>query len=148
MYVEGVQIAKLDRHPEFVEPAVDWMISEWGNASREVAAESLEPNAERPSALVAISPQGLVGVLSYRMYLLAKRGSMELWVNALYVVAPWRGRGVGTCLLREGMRTAADSGRSRLYVYTDIPGFYEKVGWERFSYNRETAMYVLELSLA
>lgn len=138
-----MQIAPLDRHPEFAETAVDWIVNEWGS-SRQSVIDSLLDNKRCPPALIAMNSAGPMGILSYTIYLLHSQGSSELWINALYVEPQFRGQGLGSRLVREGMKAATCLNRASLFVYTDIPAFYESLGWQRLSYNDETKMHVLE----
>lgn len=139
-----VRIVPLNQHPEHVETVVGWIFDQWGTLSREETKDMLVANKGGPPALIAMSPEGPVGVLGYKFHLLKPAGSEELWINALLITPTWRGRGIGRRLLIDGMKAAVDSGRNSLYVYTDIPAFYENVGWRRFRYNDETQMHVLE----
>ncbi|WP_236634830.1 GNAT family N-acetyltransferase [Alteribacter lacisalsi] len=42
----------------------------------------------------------------------------------------YRGRELGSKLLEHSLREAAKMGYSRLYLSTDLEGYYEKYGWE------------------
>lgn len=141
------RIAPIDQHSECVEAVADWIVGEWGGSSPDEVKRSLVENRECPPALIAITDDGPIAVLAYKLHPLAQQGSLELWVNALYVVPRWRGHGVGSRILREGVQGAACSGRTHLYVYTDIPQFYELRGWQRFSYDDANAMHVLQTRL-
>ena len=75
------------------------------------------------------------------------QGSLELWVNALYVATSWRGRGIGSHLLREGVKIAASWDRTQLYAYTEVPQFYERLGWRRLSDDDVNEMHVVEIRI-
>ena len=142
-----MRIARLDRHPEFVETAVDWFVNEWGS-TRQSAKDSLMDNEGCPPALVAMNSDGPMGILGYNIHLLLNSGdSRELWINALYVAPQWRHRGVGARLVRKAVKQAARANRKSLFVYTDIPTFYESLGWRRLSCVEETEMHILEYAI-
>ena len=56
----------------------------------------------------------------------------------------WRGRGAGSKLLHAGVEAARAFGCERLYVYTDVPKFFERHGWRQIRHNEGTGMFVLE----
>ena len=145
MNADRLRIAQIDQYPECIGTVVDWIVKKWSTSSPEEVKQMLLENKECPPALVAVFDDGPVAVLAYKLHRLAQRDSVELWVNALYVASPWRGQGVGSHILCEGVKGAASSGRTYLYVYTDIPSFYERLGWRRFSYDDGNAMHVLEI---
>lgn len=138
------RIAQLNQHPEHVETVAGWILNEWGASSLGYINDSLIENKGCPPTLIALSSEGPMGVLGYKLHLLTYRNSVELWINVIYVPKPWRRQGIGRRLLVEGMKAAKTSGRNVLYVYTDIPTFYERFGWQRFRYNDDTEMHVLE----
>lgn len=50
------------------------------------------------------------------------------WLAGMVVAAPWRGRGVGSLLVRTLLDDARRMGVSRVYFGTDGPGFYTRLG--------------------
>ena len=56
------------------------------------------------------------------------------WLSGVYVSLAWRGRGVGTALVRAATQRAASLGVRRLYLYTErAPQFYERLSWRELS---------------
>lgn len=53
------------------------------------------------------------------------------WLAAMVVVAPRRGQGIGSALVRALMQEARAMGFQRLWFGTDGPGFYERLGARR-----------------
>lgn len=53
------------------------------------------------------------------------------WLAAMVVVPEWRGRGVGSALVRALLNDARAMGFQRVWLGTDGPGFYEKLGARR-----------------
>ena len=147
MNAVGFRIARIDQYPECIETVVDWIVSQWGETSPEEVKQTLLESKECPPALVAISDDGPIAVLGYKLHPLRGCDSQELWVNALYVASAWRGQGVGSHILGEGVKRAVSADKAYLYVYTDIPGFYERHGWRRFRYNEDNAMHVLKIPI-
>ena len=50
------------------------------------------------------------------------------WLAGMVVAAPWRGRGVGSRLVRTLLADAQRLGMPRVYFGTDGPGFYIRLG--------------------
>lgn len=50
------------------------------------------------------------------------------WLAGMVVAAPWRGRGVGSALVRQLLDDARRLGVPRVYFGTDGPGFYTRLG--------------------
>ncbi len=66
--------------------------------------------------LVARRPAQLIGVAYVAMIWSLEHGGLSSWLEELYVLPDWRGRGVGADLLRAGM----DEARSRGCVAMDL----------------------------
>lgn len=106
MNADRLRIAQIDQYPECIGTVVDWIVKKWSTSSPEEVKQMLLENKECPPALVAVFDDGPVAVLAYKLHRLAQRDSVELWVNALYVASPWRGQGVGSHILCEGVKGA------------------------------------------
>lgn len=53
------------------------------------------------------------------------------WLAAMVVVAPRRGQGIGSALVRALLAEAGARGIERVWLGTDGPGFYERLGARR-----------------
>ncbi len=56
------------------------------------------------------------------------------WISDVYVNPAFRGKGIGTALVRHAMEYARNKGVRTLYLYT--PGqedFYTRLGWKRMT---------------
>lgn len=58
------------------------------------------------------------------------------WLAAMVVVAPRRGQGIGSALVRALLADARAMGLPRLWLGTDGPGFYERLGARRYLQRR------------
>lgn len=142
----SIEIVPVARHPQVLNTVAGWILDQWGSSPIEEISESLRDNRDCPPTLIAMLAGQAIGVLSYRTYRLANRDTEDLWINALYVAKPQRGKGVGARLVEAGVKAAKQeaSCRKSLYVYTDIPIFYEQLGWQRVDFNQQTEMHILE----
>jgi predicted N-acetyltransferase YhbS len=50
------------------------------------------------------------------------------WLAGMVVAQPWRGQGVGTALVQALLAAARDLGVPRVYLGSDGPGFYTRLG--------------------
>jgi predicted N-acetyltransferase YhbS len=57
-----------------------------------------------------------------------KRRHLHPWLAAMVVLEPWRGRGIGTRLVEELLGEAHRLGFEYVYLGTDGPGFYVRLG--------------------
>lgn len=138
-----MEIVPLTDHTEHLATVVDWIANQWGG-TRESIEACLADLPGRPPALLAIEDGAPTGIVGFNYHDMQPRGTTELWINVLYVAPPFRRQGVGTRLVTEATSAVADTNRKSLFVYSDIPGFYEAIGWQRFSHYPETGMHVLE----
>ena len=146
MSAESFRVVRFEQHPEHAETVVDWLEGEWTDSTSDEYMQTLVGINDCPPALIAVSGDEPIAVLGYKLYPLTEPNSMELWINVLFVVSSWRGRGVGTNLLSEGVKGAIPSHGEALYVYTDVPQFYERLGWQRVSFDDTQGMHILRIS--
>ena len=58
------------------------------------------------------------------------RLDLSPWLAGLYVAGPWRGRGIGTTLVKAVEQKAIGLGIRKLYLYTpSAEVFYLRTGW-------------------
>ena len=104
----------------FPNDTVDWYLDVWTEAS--VRAES------PPHAVVAVEDGGIVGTASVVVDdELPGATEPGPWLALTYVLPAFRGRGVGTALVRELMRRCPGG----LWLYTESEAdWYGSMGWE------------------
>jgi predicted N-acetyltransferase YhbS len=108
-----------------------WVWEEWKDGSRftlEQTRAQLLGEPDCPATLVAIDANEPLGVLGFRRFDHERLGSQLLFVNSLYVAPAARRRGVASALVAQAIIGAAAFVRT-LYVYTQIPGWYEARGF-------------------
>jgi predicted N-acetyltransferase YhbS len=141
-----VVIDQLPRHPDFADIATDWLEDEWGSVPRAETLKMLSNTVNLPPALIAISEGRPIGVLGFKRHVIGGgEDGPELWINAVFVVPEHRNAGIGSQLVTDAIDAVAAFGERTLYVYTDIPEFYEKRGWTRHSEREETGMTTLTI---
>lgn len=168
---QDIEITRLSDHPKHSDTVVEWIYDEWGRDHKETREDIRAVLLERPNwpgALVAISAGQVLGILGFKRYRpplvdgednaddkAAKEAEedqgeteLALWINILYVAEDRRGQGIGTALLDRSVQVAREvDDAGPLYVYTDVPRFYEKLGWVGVRHNINGGFDVFRLDL-
>jgi predicted amidohydrolase/N-acetylglutamate synthase-like GNAT family acetyltransferase len=128
-----ITIDPLAEHPHHVR-----VIAEWHQRSDErhsldfwIRCHTAEARREGiPRAWVAFmdgEPAGSVSLVEHNM---DTRPELSPWLAALWVRPEYRGRGVGTALVRRCEEETRRLGVRRLHLYTEeASGFYAPLGW-------------------
>lgn len=137
-----MKLAELSEYPSSGGIVLEWLRAMWSDAN-DVFASTLQPSADRPGAVIAVSAHAPVGVLAYKRFQAASQTQPELWINALYVVPEQRRRGIGRQLIQFAMEHATPRFADELFVYTDVPGLYEALGWRTLDFSEEFKSHTL-----
>lgn len=131
----GIVIDHLFEHPQHVPLVARWIHGAfWAGAGGYSVAdlEGLLREACDPAriplsrlALVDGEPAGTVNLIDCDDL---SRSELHPWLAALYVGPSFRGRGVGSILVRQLQRDATVLGYDGMYLGTDAPGFYARLG--------------------
>lgn len=130
-----VAIDPLCRHPGLV-PSVAQLIYDefWKDRDGMTVAdlvahlETARDPGRMPLSLVALHGGRLVGTVNLIDNDDRKRTHLHPWLAAMVVVDGFRGRGVGTRLVRALLAGARTLGYRNVYFGTDGPGFYTRLG--------------------
>jgi GNAT superfamily N-acetyltransferase len=133
----NLQIEHLLNHPERVRLVAGWIYNEFWRDKPGYSVETFEHLLRQandvgkiPLSLLAIGdgePAGTVNLVESDS---PSRPSLHPWLAALYVEPRHRGRGIGRALCLALIAEARRPGVSRLYLGSDIPGFYTALGAE------------------
>lgn len=115
-----------------------WFRDQWPDYYADTSQEEMEQDfledashTRLPIRLIAFNSNELAGTI-----ILRERGSVTLpgfqpELGGLYVVETHRGHGIGTQLVRAGMKLALDQGYETVYATTvSAAGILERLGWE------------------
>ena len=149
MFAESqASIEPLSDHPSVSPVAARWVWVTWGSKTYDETLASLDNPENCPPTLIAInSGRQPVGVLGFGRFRRAEDATASPWINVLYVVEEQRSRGVGSRLLLAAI-DHTQSWTERLYVYTDVPGWYENRGWTAIESTDDGTVLSLSLSSA
>ncbi len=130
-----VQIVNLFERPDDLLVVAGWIYREFWRDTDVHTAESLAgllgqavEEEEIPLSLVACVEGKAVGTVNLVENDDDARAHLRPWLAALYVEPEYRRRGVGSALVGELQRRAEAMGIGELYLGTDNPGFYERLG--------------------
>lgn len=131
------RIWRVADHPEMAEEAAAWFSAKWG-IPEDAYLESMRESARAGSAVpqwyivranneVASPIIAGCGIIENDFH---DRPDLAPNLCALYVEEEYRHRGLARHLLDHARAETATMGYNRLYLVTDLVGFYEKCGWE------------------
>jgi len=115
-----------------------WFRDQWPDYHADMSQEEMEQDfledASRdrlPIRLVAFESNELAGTIILRENGTETLPEFQPELGGLYVVAPQRGHGTATELVRAGMQVALDQGYKTVYATTvAAAGILERLGWE------------------
>lgn len=133
-----ITIDFLADHPAVIPTLVEWFRGQWpdyfADKSQAQIAQDFLSEASRdhiPSRLVAFDADVLAGTIVLRTHANKILPEFKPGLGGLFVVETYRGRGVGTELVRAGMKIATDRGYETIYATTVAAvGILERLGWD------------------
>jgi predicted N-acetyltransferase YhbS len=137
-------IIDLRERPEVLPTLAHMLYEEFWRDVADVSPDSLADrlrlaltDAGLPLCLVALAgdtPVGLVNVIDYDD---PNPRVGTPWLAGLVVDPAWRGQGVGSELVRQALSHAKRCGEQQLFLGTDGPGFYRRLGAEVVQQTRD-----------
>jgi RimJ/RimL family protein N-acetyltransferase len=133
-----IETALLADHPQAIPTLAGWFLAQWpeyfaGRTPADLAQDfRLEANrAGLPIRLVAFSDGELAGTITLRERAIWTLPEFQPGLGGLLVAEQFRSRGVGTELVRVGMKVAGEQGYERAYATTvSARGILERLGWK------------------
>jgi GNAT superfamily N-acetyltransferase len=130
-------IAYLADYPNYLLIVAGWIFDEWGWEMPGSTLESIQTkfslqlNRERiPLTMLALVESQPVGTTSISFHDMDTRMDLSPWLAAVYVLPEFRGRGVGSQLVRGIEAAATRLQLERLYLFTpNRESFYAHLGW-------------------
>ena len=106
------------------------LIPEWSydEAVRELATHTRR--AAVPTTIVALDGAEPIGTASLLIEDLPEWKHFTPWVASVFVAPAWRGKGIGTRIVRRAVEVAGDLGVPAVYLLTEgQAAFYRRLGW-------------------
>jgi GNAT superfamily N-acetyltransferase len=134
--VSGLRIGFLADHLRLSRVVGGWHWDEWGEddpgGSAESWSDSLAQRAGRgevPTVWLAFHEDVPAGSVVLTGHDMETRPNNSPWLAGLYVLPAFRGKGIGQRLVQTCEGAAQALGHPTLYLHTEIPGFYSRLGW-------------------
>ncbi len=133
-----VTIEFLADHLDTIPTLSKWFRAQWPDyyknwSDEEMIKDFLEDVSRNslPCRLVAFESNELAGTIILRDDETETPPNIQPELGGLYVATPYRGHGIGTELVRAGMKLAHELGHSKVSATTrTAAGILERLGWE------------------
>jgi RimJ/RimL family protein N-acetyltransferase len=133
-----ITIGFLADYLDIIPTLARWFRDQWPDYHAGMSQEDIEQaflsSASRdrlPIRLIAFEAGRLAGTIVLREHGSYTLPEFQPELGGLYVVESHRGHGIGTELIRAGMRLALDHGYETVYATTIVAaGILESLGWE------------------
>lgn len=86
-----------------------------------------------PMPLLAFYKDILVGGLSFSYFKHPTKDKDSLWINTVYIKKEYRGNGIASSVIRRAEEVFLKSDKNEIFVFTDKPLLYKKLGWDILS---------------
>lgn len=129
-----MEIYELGERRGLFEEAVEFFWKQWGNQEnylfyQDCMLHSCDSKSDVPRFYIAIQNNSIVGSYALLRNDLISRQDLSPWLACLFVVPELRGNALGSVLLRHAVTEGQKKGFEKLYLCTDLEGYYEKYGW-------------------
>lgn len=104
-------------------------------------------NASLPPVIVAVVNDVVIGGLAYSRFKEPHRSGEVIWVNAVFVSADHRGKGIASQLINAGVSQIMASSQGYLYAYTNVPSLYQSLGWSEVDIESAPEHKVMQISI-
>jgi len=113
--------------PQYLEALRARLELEWGSID---PFEGSHENVIVPPPLILLDQQSrLAGGLAFSTFSHPTQEVISVWINALLVEPEYRGQGHASDLVRTAEAEAIKRNIKELFVLTEFPGLYHKLGW-------------------
>lgn len=131
-------------NPSYLSQLDQLFQSEWPDFQ---LCDAYTKDANLPPVLVAVMNDVVMGGLAYSRFKEPHHGDEVIWINAVFVGAQHRGKGIASQLINAGVSQMLESSQDYLYAYTNIPKLYQSLGWSEVDVESEPDHKVMCISL-
>lgn len=133
---DSISIVKLQDFSYLMDTVADRIWNEWSRSRGKPLSEVIKKlsnivNSKSEFVLVAVQGSNFAGTVSFVESDLAVRPSITPWIAAVYVEPSFRGKGVGSKLIRAAECLAWSQGADKIFLHCsfDMRGFYSNLGY-------------------
>ncbi|HIK44399.1 MAG TPA: GNAT family N-acetyltransferase [Leptolyngbyaceae cyanobacterium M65_K2018_010] len=144
----------LFNHPDQIRPVAEWIYEEFWRDKPGYSVDFFEARLREanhpdqiPLSLLAIADGHPAGTINLIANDDPQRPHLSPWLAALVVVPQYRRRGIGTGLVQALGRAARRLGYGQLFLGTDQPTFYARLGAEFYEQANDT-LQIMRLPLS
>ncbi|MGR5287808.1 GNAT family N-acetyltransferase [Vibrio maritimus] len=105
-------------------------------------------NVQLPQPIAVVADNKLVAGITFTHYPHPLTRKSVIWINALYVLPKFRKKGVATQLLELATQKVMALGQSQTLAYTDIPEFYQAMGWVEIGVTSDSVHKIMAFTMS
>ncbi|RXZ78816.1 N-acetyltransferase [Paenibacillaceae bacterium] len=150
-----IRVIDIRERTELMSEAVDYFWKNWGEDSnfhfyRDCIEQSCKAGSDLPRFYLAMRDEQIIGSYALLRSELNSRQDLSPWIACLYVEPAERGKQIGALLQEHAVQQTKEIGYSRLYLGTDLTGYYERTNWKHIGFgyqldNEQTRVYAYEI---
>lgn len=138
----AVIIKNLADNKRYIPLVSRWLWKQWskrhGRTLKEIVYRTEHSLTKKcPQTLIAFYKGQPAGTVSFWNTDHPYRQDLGPWLSCLFVLPKYRSKGIGQALQAALLQTAKKAGFKKVYLMTDLKGYYEKAGWKFL----ETGLY-------
>jgi GNAT superfamily N-acetyltransferase len=151
-----VEIFDIRTREDLFNEALEYFWNQWGigsnyNFYKDCMYHSCLTESKLPRFYIALQDGKIVGVYALLANDLNSRQDLKPWFACLYVAPESRGQNLGIALQKHAIEQAERAGYQRIYLCTDLKGYYERNNWkyvcEGYLFNGDsTRIYEIEIN--
>jgi GNAT superfamily N-acetyltransferase len=131
-----VEMINVKKYKNGLKAGIRYIHGVWGNAGNYAFYEDAIHNASEndkglPQFYLLLHDDDIIGCAALIINDFISRHDLYPWVACLYVDEAYRGNQFGSLLLDHAVQCAGNAGFHKVYLTTDLDGYYEKYGWTR-----------------
>lgn len=130
-----MEIIELSTRKALHNKAVKYFYECWGNETNfkfyeDCILHSVNDINSLPKFYIMLSGDNIIGAYALLTNDIISRQDLMPWLACLFVNTEYRNKGLAKMMLEHGKEQSLKMAFRRLYLNSDLIGFYEKYGWE------------------